>query len=214
MKMIYFNDSPNAKVVIGELTLTATSGGADGNLVNITIAEAGDESTVAVTVSGNDITVNIGTSNDQHANGIAAAMNLVPASLALCTASGGGTTAITAAVAQTFLVGGEAYFGYPISSFAGMQPVGNSLTQLYFKSMKNFDGHVQKADDEIVCDTVTLTLATANTHKDVMQAFCEAINSSSAGYGDLILGNDEAGSTNYFSSLVTSIAAVEVFDAN
>ena len=59
---------------------------------------------------------------------------------------------------------------YPAKNLVGMTPTADSELTLYFKSMKN--GTYQKAD------TVALTLATANTHLDVMKAILRKANST------------------------------------
>tara|TARA_R110002012_G_scaffold156245_1_gene317120 strand:- start:5792 stop:6448 length:657 start_codon:yes stop_codon:yes gene_type:complete len=213
-KYLYFNSTAAATVTAGELTLTAKDSSALGNLISIAIPESGDESTVTVSVSGNAITTAIGTSNDQHANGIAAAINADATASALVVAAGGGTTAITSAVSQTFLSGAETFLGFPLSSFTGMQPTGDSQLTLYFKSMKNHSGHTDGANEVVTSDLVNLTLVTANTHRELMQALCEQFNSASGGYGDLIIGDDSTGNTQYISSLISAVATITVDGAN
>jgi flagellar capping protein FliD len=210
---IYFNSTAAATIAVGELTLTARDTSSKGNLVSIAIPESGSESTVTVSVSGNDITAAIGTSNDQHANGIATAIAANADANALVSAAGGGTTAITTAVSQTFLAGGGAFVGFPISSFAGMQPSGDSELTLYFKSMKNHDGHTDTADAEVTSDAVPLTLVTANTHRQVMKAICDQFASAKGGHGDIII-SDSASDKSYISSLISAVGTIAVKDAN
>ena len=211
---VYFNSTPAATVTVGELTLTARDSSAAGNLISIAIPESGTESQVTVSVSGNDITAAIGTSNDMGADNIVTAIEASADASALVTVAASGATHITSAVTQTYLSGGEAFFGFPLDSFTGMQPTGASELTLYFKSMKNHDGHTQENDHVVVSDAVPLTLATANTHKELMQALCEQFNSARGRYGDVIVGNDATGSTQYLSSLISAVGTIVVDGAN
>tara|TARA_R100001082_G_scaffold57951_1_gene32046 strand:- start:38179 stop:38832 length:654 start_codon:yes stop_codon:yes gene_type:complete len=213
-KYVYFNSTAAATATVGELVLTANDSSAAGNEISITIPESGTESQVTVTVSGNAITAAIGTSNDMGADNIVTAIAASADASALVTATNTGTTHITSAVSQTFLSGGEAFVGFPVSSFTGMQPTGDSELTLYFKSMKNRDGHTDGANEVITSDSVPLTLVTANTHKELMQEICEMFNSASGGYGDIIIGDDSTGNTQYASSLISAVGTIAVADAN
>ena len=211
---VYFNSTAAATATVGELTLTAIDSSALGNLISIAIPESGTESQVTVSVSGNAITAAIGTSDDMGADNIVTAIEASAAASALVTVSAGGATHITSAVSQTFLSGGEAFVGFPLSSFTGMQPTGDSELTLYFKSMKNHDGHTDGANEVVTSDSIPLTLATANTHKELMQALCEQFNSAKAGYGDIIIGDDSSGNTQYVSSLISAVGTIAVDGAN
>tara|TARA_R100001163_G_C5032782_1_gene172560 strand:+ start:48 stop:701 length:654 start_codon:yes stop_codon:yes gene_type:complete len=211
---VYFNSTAAATAVVGELTLTAIDSSALGNLISIAIPESGTESQVTVSVSGNAITAAIGTSNDMGADNIVTAIEASATASALVTVAAGGATHITSAVSQTFLSGGEAFVGFPLSSFTGMQPTGDSELTLYFKSMKNHDGHTDGADEVVASDSIPLTLATANTHRELMQALCEQFNSAKAGYGDIIIGDDSSGNTQYVSSLISAVGTIAVDGAN
>ena len=213
-KYVYFNSTAAATAAIGELTFTAVDKSAKGNLVSVAIPESGTESQVTVTVSGNDITCAIGTSNDMGGDNVVTAVEASAAASALVGVATSGTTHITSAVSQTYLSGGEASVCFPLSSFCGMQPTGDSALTLYFKSMKNHDGHDIGADGIVVSDSVVLTLASANTHKDVMQAICERFNSAQAGYGDIVIGDDKSGDTEYLSSLISAVGTITIAAAN
>ena len=211
---VYFNSTAAATAVIGELTLTATDSSALGNLVSLAIPESGTESQVTVSVSGNAITAAIGTSNDMGADNIVTAIEASADATALVSVAASGATHITSAVSQTFLSGGEAFVGFPLSSFTGMQPTGDSELTLYFKSMKNHDGHTEEGDHVVVSDAIPLTLKTANTHRELMQALCEQFNSAKGGYGDIIIGDDSTGDTQYVSSLISAVGTIVVDGAN
>ena len=211
---VYFNSTAAATATVGELTLTAIDSSALGNLISIAIPESGTESQVTVSVSGNAITAASGTSDDMGADNIVTAIEASAAASALVTVSAGGATHITSAVSQTFLSGGEAFVGFPLSSFTGMQPTGDSELTLYFKSMKNHDGHTDGANEVVTSDSIPLTLATANTHRELMQALCEQFNSAKAGYGDIIIGDDSSGNTQYVSSLISAVGTIAVDGAN
>lgn len=216
-KFLYFNSTAGpATVTVGELTLTAVKSDATGNTISITIAESGTESEVNISVSGNAITAEIGTSDDMGADDIATAINADADASALVVATNSGTTHITAAVSETFLTGGgEVFAGFPLSSFTGMQPTGDSELTLYFRSMKNHDGHTSGSGEEIVSDSVALTLVTANTHRELMAALCEQFSyaNAKAGYGDLFIGNDQSGKEEYISSLISAVGTITVADA-
>ena len=211
-KYVYFNTATNATVAIGELTVTAVQQGSQGNLVSVAIPESGTESQVTVSVSGNDITAAIGTSNDMGADNIVTAIEASAAASALVTVAAGGATHITSAVSQTFLASGEDSVCFPISSFAGMQPTTDSALTLYFKSLRNFDGMDEADDAVIVSDSVVLNLVTANTHKQAMTAICEAFGSAnSANSGFISIGNDfdeETNKANYLSDLISSVGTI------
>ena len=115
-KYVYFNSTAAATSAIGELTFTAVDKSAKGNLVSVAIPESGTESQVTVTVSGNDITCAIGTSNDMGGDDVVTAVEASAAASALVGVATSGTTHITSAVSQTYLSGGEASVCFPLSS--------------------------------------------------------------------------------------------------
>jgi hypothetical protein len=206
-KYLYAQPTAAATATIGELTVTAKDSSAAGNLISVTIPESGTESQVTVSVSGNAITCAIGTSNDMGADDIVTAIQASAAASALVTVAAGGTTHITSAVSETFLSGGEAGTMFPLSSFAGMQPTGDSTLTLYFKSMRNFDGYAIGANEVIISDSVDITLATANTHRAAMDAICNVLGSSEYGAGDIVIGDDRNGlASPYLSNLITGVA--------
>ncbi len=213
-KYFFFQTATKAAVTEGELTLTAVAGGPIGQEIALTIVESGTESTSAVTVSGKSITVAIGTSDDQTAVTMRDAINASADASALVVATSTGSTAVTAAVSIQYLALSETdSFSFPLSSFAGMQPSGDSALNLYFKSAKNFDGSDAGANALIISDKVILNLETANTHRDAMQAIIEQINSANGNDG-LISFDDNPDDLDSVGKLFSNVGAITVAAAN
>lgn len=220
-KYVYFNSGAYATVVISELSLAAVDKTSKGNLVSLEIVESGTESQVTISVSGNAITAAIGTSNDQHAGDIRDAINADAAASALVTASSSGTTAITAAVAQTYLTGGESGVSYPLSSFAGMHPTDNDTFIMYFKSMKNFDGTTSGANEEVVSDKITVNLIGSDTDgtsiRQAMDAIVKGFTSSRSRMFDIVVGDDREDSTDYLFkpyNQASSLGSISIYAGN
>tara|TARA_B100001093_G_scaffold175063_1_gene167839 strand:- start:3607 stop:4350 length:744 start_codon:yes stop_codon:yes gene_type:complete len=202
-KYLYFNTPAQSSVVItpvgsDTLTFTAVKTGAFGNLISVTVAEAGSDSEVAISVSGNAITINIGTANDMGVDNIATAYAVDAAgpnaARALATLAVSGTAHISAAVAQTFLAGGDVSVCFPASSIAGMAPISDTALGVYFKSLYNFDGIDYTSGEEVISDFVDLTINSNHDHKGVMTEICETLNSPQGGYGFITIA--DSGSTN------------------
>jgi len=47
-----------------------------------------------------------------------------------------------------------------------------------------------------------------------MQAICERFNSAQAGYGDIVIGDDKSGDTEYLSSLISAVGTITIAAAN
>ena len=199
-KYLYFNTPAQATFAqggaLGEGTFTAVKTGAAGNLINIAIVEAVPDSAVAVTVSGNAISIKIGTANDMTMNDIKTAYDSVPAAVALATLTKHSTsnTAITAAVAATFLAGGDVSVCFPASSLAGMAPIDDTSLGVYFKSLYNFDGIDYTSGAEVISDLLDLTINSNHDHKGVMTEICETLTSPQGGYGFITVA--DSGSAN------------------
>ena len=104
---------------------------------------------------------------------------------------------------------------FPVSSFMGMQPVGDSELGLYFKSMRRGvpSGNEPDADASFDNhDAVILNLTTANTHLKAMKAITEAASKSHASL--IVIANDDSGSTEYLSeSGIASCGTISVSPA-
>ncbi len=86
---------------------------------------------------------------------------------------------------------------WPVSSFMGMQPVGDTELGLYFKPMRRGvpSGNEPDADASFDNnDSVILNLTSANTHLVAMQKIASAINSANAG-GIIVVANDDSDGT-------------------
>ena len=112
---------------------------------------------------------------------------------------------------------------FPVSSFMGMQPVGDSELGLYFKSMRRGipSGNEPDADASFDNnDSVVLNLTTANTHLTAMKAITHSIVSgksfTTATYlpAIIIIANDDSGGTEYLEgSGIASCGTISVASA-
>ena len=71
----------------------------------------------------------------------------------------------------------------PARSITGIGPGSDTTLVVYFKSVRNQPGHAGASGDEIISDSITLTV-TAHRHKAVTDAILRAITSSGPMYGD------------------------------
>jgi len=101
---------------------------------------------------------------------------------------------------------------FPLSALVGMQPTADSSLTLYFKSMLNRDGMDVGSNAVVVSDSVILTLATANTHRETMEALCEKFLSPKDGM--IVVGDDLSTDTEYFSTLISAVGTITVAAAN
>ena len=101
---------------------------------------------------------------------------------------------------------------FPLTSFAGAHPTGDSTLTLCFKSMINHDGFCNGTNEVVVSDTVALTLVTANTHREVITAFVNFITSPKTGL--LTVADDLGGKEAYFSNLISACGTITVAAAN
>jgi hypothetical protein len=218
-KFIYFNSFAAASVTFtpagsDEITVTAVDKTAKGNLVSIQVRH--DDAAGTVTVTGNAIIIGVGGGGDKGADDIETAFNSSAAATALASISVTGTDHVSSTFdsGQLFLSGGEHARVFPLRSFSGMVPTSDTGLTLFFKSMRNYDGFARGSNEVVVSDSVALTLASNNTHKELMQALTERFNSAQAGDGDIVLGDDRADDTQYLSTLYTAIGSSTLKAAN
>lgn len=212
-KYIYFQENAAATKAIGELTLTAVDKTAKGNLASLEIVESGSDE-VVISVSGNAITATIGTANNQHATTIKAGLDASAAASALVTSVSGGTTAITGAVSQSFLAGGEAGVSFPLNSFSGMHPTDDDDLVLYFKSMKNFDGTTSGANEVVTSDSVKLKLTDGNSVREAMDDICKAFTSARTRPFDIVIGDDRGDDAQKVSSFISDVELITIDGTN
>lgn len=94
---------------------------------------------------------------------------------------------------------------YPLSSFLGMESVGDSTIELFFTGKHNsFAGGATTATLG-VNDSVVITISTANNQKAVMKGLVEAFNNAKGSF--LVVADDHAGEY-----LVGDIASVANFN--
>tara|TARA_B100001093_G_scaffold175063_1_gene167837 strand:- start:2783 stop:3181 length:399 start_codon:yes stop_codon:yes gene_type:complete len=100
----------------------------------------------------------------------------------------------------------------PFNSFTGMDSTsasGVNTVILYFKSLNNVadaDGTGGRATDMVNIDLVSTA-----TPKEFMQAFIEAVNTAKGKQKKfLVIGDDQTGTTDYFSKLISSLGAITI----
>ena len=112
---------------------------------------------------------------------------------------------------------------WPVSSFMGMQPVGDSELGLYFKSMRRGvpSGNEPDADASFDnYDSVVLNLTTANTHLVAMKAITTAMSIGRSYTNSnflsplIVIANDDSGGTEYLEgSGIASCGTISVQSA-
>lgn len=179
-KFLCFNASAQARLSTsnGQLLLLAKSPGRDGNRITLQLAESGTESQATVSVSGNAITVAIGTSDDVGADNVATAINAHADASALVTASNSGTSHYTAAEGVHYGEGGERYYAIPISRIVAMYPSGDNSITINFESLKSMDGYSNVTNETLITDSVVIQTSTANVGRELMEDICNAIVNS------------------------------------
>jgi len=101
---------------------------------------------------------------------------------------------------------------FPLSSFTGAVPTAAGTLTLFFKSMLNYDGDTDGANEVIVSDSVQLTLATNNTHKEALEALVDFFGSARDGM--LVIGDDLGTNPEYFSTLISAVGTISVAAVN
>lgn len=101
---------------------------------------------------------------------------------------------------------------FPLSSFTGAAPTAAGTLTLFFKSMLNYDGDTDGANEVIVSDSVQLTLATNYTHKEVLEALVDFFGSARDGM--LVIGDDLGTNPEYFSTLISAVGTISVAAVN
>tara|TARA_R100000664_G_C2722485_1_gene115523 strand:- start:493 stop:930 length:438 start_codon:yes stop_codon:yes gene_type:complete len=71
----------------------------------------------------------------------------------------------------------------PAKNITGIGPGNGTTLLIFFKSVRNGKGHAGASEDEIVQDSVTLTIA-SHTHKAITDTIIRAINSTGPNYSD------------------------------
>ena len=112
---------------------------------------------------------------------------------------------------------------FPVSSFMGMQPVGDSELGLYFKPMRRRTPSGNEPDADASFDnhdSVVLNLTTANTHLVAMQAISHSIFSGRSFTNNfylpslIVIANDDSGGTTYLEgSGIASCGTISVSPA-
>ena len=113
---------------------------------------------------------------------------------------------------------------FPVSSFLGMHPTSDTALTLFFKPRKFVDSTSSVALNPIQgqtvaastlqiiaskteADSVILTI-TANKHKEVMQALCNTMTQSQAGF--INVADDESGTPSYLHPNITACGTITI----
>tara|TARA_R100000734_G_C3299947_1_gene90714 strand:- start:438 stop:1133 length:696 start_codon:yes stop_codon:yes gene_type:complete len=201
-KYVYFNTSDKASLTIvpaGSDTLVFTAVETESGVANdISVQVRHDDAAGTITVTDRAIVIGVGGGADKGADDIATAYAVDAAgpnaARALATLAVTGTAHVAADLDTGVQYLSSSDVMYPLSSFAGMAPGATGTLLLYFKSLRNYDGQVSLSNGVVISDVVTLTLATNQTHKDVMQSICDRFASAQGGYGFIVIGDDADGS--------------------
>ena len=111
---------------------------------------------------------------------------------------------------------------FPVSSFLGMHPTSDTALTLFFKPRLLVDSTsnlalnqdtdnavaastLQQLSSKTESDSVILNV-TANKHKEVMQALCNTMTQSQAGF--INVADDLTGSTSYLHANITSCGSI------
>ena len=112
---------------------------------------------------------------------------------------------------------------FPVSSFLGMHPASDTTLTLFFKPRLLVDSTSSVAlnqDTDLTTVSTLQTLAsktesdsvvlvvTANKHKEVMQAICNTMTQSQAGF--INVADDLTGSTSYLHPNITSCGGITI----
>ena len=113
---------------------------------------------------------------------------------------------------------------FPVSSFLGMNPTSDTALTLFFKprrlvdSTSNLalnphqgqtvdDSTLQQVSSKTESDSVVLTI-TANKHKEVMQALCNTMTQSQAGF--INVADDISGAPSYLHPNITACGTITI----
>ena len=113
---------------------------------------------------------------------------------------------------------------FPVSSFLGMHPTSDTALTLFFKPRQLVDSTSSVALNPLQGQTVTastlqtiasktesdnvILTVTANKHKEVMQAICNTMTQSQAGF--INVADDESGTPSYLHPNITACGAITI----
>jgi|5B_taG_2_1085324.scaffolds.fasta_scaffold00673_9 hypothetical protein len=105
---------------------------------------------------------------------------------------------------------------FPISSLLSIKPKNANDLALFFIPAVRISGGVDNGEDFTNADSVTLTLVTANTHKEAMKGLIEGFNRASSFVGessdnDFIVVGDNAKNI-FIAPEIASVATINVAD--
>ena len=113
---------------------------------------------------------------------------------------------------------------FPVSSFLGMHPTTDTTLQLFFKPRLLVDStsnlalnqdsthdvtasSLQQLSSKTETDSVVIVVTT-NKHKEVMQAICNTMTQSQAGF--INVADDESGTPSYLHPNITACGAITI----
>ena len=113
---------------------------------------------------------------------------------------------------------------FPVSSFLGMHPTSDTALTLFFKPRQLVDSTSSVALNPLQGQTVTastlqtiasktesdnvILTVTANKHKEVMQALCNTMTQSQAGF--INVADDVSGNPSYLHPNITACGAITI----
>ena len=105
---------------------------------------------------------------------------------------------------------------FPLSSFLGMHPTGDSSLTLFFIPQIRVAGGVTDGQDFTNSDSVVLTLGSANTHKAAMKGLIKAFGNAASFREDsadadfIVVADDLSSSTSYITPEVSAVGAISI----
>ena len=92
----------------------------------------------------------------------------------------------------------------PARNITGIGPTGATALTIYFKSVRNAEGHAGASGDEITRENIQLTVTT-HTHKAVVDTIIRAINSTGPNYSDGFIDVCDDVTTNTADAAVSAV---------
>jgi len=105
---------------------------------------------------------------------------------------------------------------FPLSSFLGMHPTGDSALTLFFIPQVRIAGGVTDGQDFTNADSVILTLTSANTHKAAIKGLVKAFNKSSSFGGEsadsdfISVADDLSTEAKYITPEISAVSTISI----
>lgn len=92
----------------------------------------------------------------------------------------------------------------PARNITAIFPASATTIAVFFKSIRNNQGHAGASGDEIVRDNITITIA-SHTHKAIIDTIIRAINSTGPNYSDGFIDLCDDVTTNTADAAVSAV---------